>query len=424
MDSTIKSRLIKAQEEIRNHLENELIPFWTARAVDKQYGGFLCRFDENGNLIETETEKSIISQTRLIWGFSNFYRYSKDPTHLEAARQGLEFFIKHFRDNQNGGWYWMTERDGTLKDSGKVLYGIAFAVYALSEYYLASGDKVGLEYACKTFDALQKHGFDVTNGGYCENLEENWSPCAEGAYAGDRKTLNTHMHIMEAFTSLYQASKQKIHKRRLEETIELILTKMMHPKSGCCFAQFDLAFNVIPSLSIYRSWDYERQGEPLDTVEEDTCYGHNIEFGWLLVHAGDVLGKNHYYYKNHVRKLVDHALKYGVDYTHGGIYCSGPHEGPSTNTDKEFWENMEALPGFLNAYDVLGDEKYLEAFLLCWDFSNKYMINHEIGEWIFLTKDNGEPIWNHLGNNWKINYHSGRSVTEALTRIDKIIANE
>ena len=298
MNSTARNRLIKAQEEIRYHLEKELIPFWTERAVDAQYGGFLCRFDQNGNLIENEAEKSIISQTRLIWGFSNFYRYTKDPVHLQAARQGLDFFIEQFWDKKYGGWYWMTERNGTLLDGGKVIYGIAFAIYALSEYYLVSGDKRGLDYACKTFDVLQKYVVDVANGGYFENLEEDWRPCAGGAYAGDRKTLNTHMHIMEAFTTLYQASGLEIHKRRLEETIELILTKMIHPQSGCCLAQFDLTFNVIPSLSIYRSWDYERQGEPLDTPEEDTCYGHNVECGWLLVHAGDVLGKDHYYYKD------------------------------------------------------------------------------------------------------------------------------
>jgi mannose/cellobiose epimerase-like protein (N-acyl-D-glucosamine 2-epimerase family) len=422
MNTTSKAALIKAQKEIRNHLEKGIIPFWDKRAVDREYGGFLCRFDDEGNLIESETEKGLISQTRLIWGFSNFYRHTNDPAHLEAAKQGVDFFIEHFWDKKYGGWYWMVQRDGSVKDPGKVLYGIAFAIYALSEYYLVSADERGLEYACKTFDVLQKYGVDVANGGYFENLEEDWRACAGKEYAGDRKTLNTHMHIMEAFTTLYQASGLGVHKRRLEETIQLILEKMFHPVSGCCMAQFDLAFNTIPALSIYRSWDFERQGDPLDTPQETTCYGHNVEFAWLLIRAGDVLGEDHHFYKEQSRKLVDHAINNGLDYTHGGVYCCGLHEGPATNKDKEFWENMEVLPGFLDAYEVLGDEKYLKAFHLCWDFSNKYMINHELGEWIFLAKETGEPVWDHLGNNWKVNYHSGRSMTESLHRIEILLA--
>ena len=421
MEKHIISKLINVKRELADHLEEGLIPFWTENSIDTLHGGYICRFDENGNIIENETEKSIISQTRLIWGFSNFYRYTKNQIHLNAAKHGVDFLIENFWDNENGGWYWMVERDGTLKDGGKVIYGIAFAVYALSEYYLVSGDERGLKYACRTFDMLQKYAVDVSNGGYLENLEEDWSPCKGGVYAGDRKTLNTHMHIMEAFTSLYEASGKEIHKRRLEESIELILSKMLHPVSGCCRAQFDIKWNMIPAISIYRSWDFERQGEPLDTADEETCYGHNVEFAWLLVRAGDVLGKEHLYYKKYSEKLVGHALKYGLDYKYGGVFCCGPHEGVSSNRDKEFWENMEVLPGFLDAYEVHEDDKYLDAFFLCWKFSKKFMINHEIGEWVFLTKENGDPAWNHLGNNWKVNYHSGRSVTEAIKRIDLIL---
>jgi len=422
LDENARAALTRARDEIQHHFKHEMIPFWTKRAVDRQHGGFLCRFDGQGNLIESETDKSIISQTRLIWGFSNFYRYTRDPVHREAARQGLDFFVEHFWDRQHGGWYWMARRDGALIDGGKVIYGNAFAIYALSEYFLATGDERGLEYAGRTFDLLQKYVADVAHGGYFENLEQDWRPCAGGVYAGDRKTLNTHMHLMEAFTTLYQASGLEVHRRRLEETIQLILARMIHPVYHCGLAQFDLAWNSLPAISIYRSWDYERQGNPLDAGEETTCYGHNVELAWLLVRAGDVLGKDHRHYQDVVRRLVDHAVKYGVDYVHGGVFCAGPYDGPATNRDKEFWENMEVLPGFLDAYEVVGDPAYLKAFHLCWDFSNRYMINHEVGEWIFLAREDGAPLWDHLGNNWKINYHSGRSMVEALRRMDMILS--
>ena len=413
--------LQQARAEIREHFENGIVRFWTERSIDREYGGFNVRFDQHGRFIEGESNKSIISQTRAVWGFCNFYRHTRNPLHLQAARQGVDFLIRHFWDARHGGWYWMTTRDGTLLDPGKVVYGIAFAIYALTEYYDVSKDPVALQYASRTFDCLQKYAVDLAHGGYLENLEQDWRPCPGGEFAGDRKTLNTHMHVMEAFTTLFKVSGEEVHRRRLEETIDLILRRMIHPVSGCCMSQFDLAWNNIPARSIYRSWDFERQGAPLDSDEETTCYGHNVEFAWLLVRAGDVLGKDHRHYAQIVKPMVDHAVRYGVDPRHGGIYCNGPHEGPATNRDKEFWENMEVLPGFLDAYEVLGGAAYLNAFHACWNFSRTHMINHDLGEWIFLAKEDGTPVWDHLGNNWKINYHSGRSMTEALTRIDLIL---
>lgn len=416
-----RALLQRLRREIADHFEHGIVPFWRARAPDPRYGGFLVRFDERGRLIEREIEKSIISQTRAVWGFTNFYRHTRDSADLAAAAQGVDYLIRHHWDEEHGGWFWMTDRDGSLRDPGKVVYGIAFAIYALSEFGITSGDTRALDYACRTFDCLQKYAADNRHGGYFENLERDWSPCAGGHFAGDRKTLNTHMHLMEAFTTLYQATGLGLHRRRLQECVDLILDKMLHPVSGCCRAQFDLAWTPIPAVSIHRSWDFERQGTPVDAADETTCYGHNVEFSWLLVRAGDVLGLPHCHYARHVRQLCDHAVRHGVDHHHGGVFCAGPHEGPATNRDKEFWENMEVIPGFLDAFEVTGEARYLDAAVKCWDFSSRHLINHELGEWIFLAREDGTPLWDHLGNSWKINYHSGRSMTEALDRIDTLL---
>lgn len=422
MTPILRDRLAHARSELHRHFHHGIVRFWRERAEDRMHGGFHVRYDAEGRLVEGESDKSLISQTRAIWGFANFFRATGDPADLRVARQGVDFLIRRFWDGEHGGWHWMTARDGTLRDAGKVVYGHAFAIYALADYARASGDARALDYACRTFDVLQRNAIDVRHGGWFENLERDWTSPPGGAQAGDRKTLNTHMHVMEALTVLYQATGSPVHRRRLEESIALITERMLDPATGCCRAQFALDLSPIPAISIVRTWDHERQGTPVDAPDQElTCYGHNVEFGWLLVRAGEALGHEPGRWREHVRRLCDHALRWGVDPEHGGVYCAGPFDAPATNTDKEFWENMEVLPGFLDAYSVVGDERYLDAFLRCWAFSRDHLINHDLGEWRFLCARDGTVKWGDLGCNWKINYHSGRSCTEALLRLDRIL---
>lgn len=237
----------KALEEITRHIEQGILPFWLANGIDRAYGGYLTCFDAEGKA-QSDTDKYIVTQTRMIWGMSAFYRYYPDNEQIrQAAEQGVKFFIDHFWDREHGGWYWKVKRDGTLIDDGKLTYGQTFAIYALSEYTLATGDPLGLEYAEKTFDLLQKFAADNQRGGYLENLNGDWSVADAGFYGGDRKSLDIHMHVMEAFTTLAQCSDKEIHLRKLEEVIGVLLTKMIHPVSGCGLNQFDVDFNPIPA---------------------------------------------------------------------------------------------------------------------------------------------------------------------------------
>ncbi len=157
---------------------------------------------------------------------------------------------------------------------------------------------------------------------------------------------------------------------------------------------------------------------PTDT----TSYGHNIELAWLLVRACEILGKPRGAYGDVVRRLVDHSLRYGLDREHGGVYRDGPHAGPALVRDKEFWQNAEALVGYVDAFEITGNVEYLEAFELVWSFAQRYMINHALGEWMTLVSESGEPIVAAIGNPWKACYHSGRAVWESLRRLDMLLA--
>lgn len=423
MTQNTKQRLSELRAELERHLTAGIIPFWAARGVDREYGGYLTCFDSAGRLDEKDTDKYIVTQTRMIWGFSLFHQLlPDDPSHREAAAQGVDFFIRHFWDKRYGGWHWKVRRDGSLLDDGKVVYGQSFAIYALATYTLATGDPRGLDYACHTFDLLQRYCADVARGGYYENLEPDWSLSPGGFCAGDRKSLDIHMHLMECFTVLAQASGEEIHRRRLQEVIDVILTHMIHPDSGCGRNQFALDFTPLPAIAIRRTWNAEREGAAIESPLDSTSYGHNVELAWLLVRAGEVLGKPRDAYLDVIRRLVDHALRYGLDTTYGGIYRDGPHEGPALVRDKEFWQNAEALVGFLDAYEITRDPRYLTAFEEVWAFADRYMINHDLGEWMTLVSESGEPLVTGIGNPWKACYHSGRSIYEAIRRLDMLLA--
>lgn len=424
MDATRRKNLALIQGQISKHFTEGIVSFWTERGVDQEFGGYLTNHDGEGRWLPDDTHKYIVTQTRLIWGFSLFHRlFPADPRFEQAARQGVDFFVKHFWDHQHGGWYWKVQRDGTLVDPGKVVYGQSFAIYALAQYYLASGDQQGLDYASRTFDLLQRYCTDTARGGYYENLEPDWRLSEPGFHGGDRKSLDIHMHLLECFTILYQASGLEIHRRRLEEVIGVILTHMIHPNTGCGLNQFDLEFHPIAPIAIRRTWNAEREGELAGDAIDTTSYGHNLELAWLILQASDVMGMPRSTYKEILRRLTEHALQYGIDWTNGGVYRDGPYDGSAFVRDKEWWQQAESLVGLLDGYILFADDRYLDAFETVWDFCNRHFIKHQLGEWRTLLTEAGEPIDNGLGNPWKACYHSGRAMDECLKRLETILTN-
>lgn len=415
-------KMEKDLTQITLHLHHDIIPFWLERGIDEIYGGYLTCFDSKGER-EKDTDKYLVTQTRMIWGLSAFSQiYPEKEKLLEEAKQGINFLINYFWDKNKGGWFWKVKQDGTLLDDGKVVYGQSFAIYALAQYHFVTGDTKALNYAERTFDLLQKYCTDTHNGGYYENFELNWVISNSGFHGGDRKSLDVHMHIMEAFTTLAECTKKEVHRRKLEEVIDLILSKMIDLENGCGLNQFDITFKTIPPIAIKRTWNAERErGQEMESLIDTTSYGHNLELLWLLNHAGDVLGKSKSYFNEITRKLAEHSLKYGFDQKYGGIYRDGPHRGEAIITDKEFWQNSESLVGFLDAFEKLGDQKYFDAFHKTWEFDFNYMINKELGEWYQLVSQEGEILIGEIGNPWKSFYHTGRSMMESAKRLRILI---
>ena len=411
-------------DEINHHLFDELLPFWKVRGIDHEYGGYLTYLDRNGNPTG-ETKKTLVCQARMIFTSSSVHRAGLDPdgTFLEYARQGVDFMIDKFWDKEYRGWYWITEQDGTPVNPSKLSYGQCFMVYALSEYAMASGDPRGLEWAYKTYETIQTLAADNCYGGYYEFLDRDWSKKRPGVYGGDRKSFDIHMHMMEAFTNLYEATGDMRIKERTQEIIELLFKRIIHPEFGTGVAQFALDWTPLRAILFRDVWGADRdveddEGRPMN----NTSFGHNVEFGWLLDHTIDVLGLDREEFKPKLQKLYDHCVAYGIDRKNGGVYCEGPHDGAARERNKEFWQQAETLVGLLDAFIVFGDEKYLDAYENVHRFVMDVMINHEVGEWFPLFDENNNLLWDYMAHAWKINYHTMRAVIQSRKRLMKILA--
>lgn len=422
VSTSAKQRLETWLIEVQDHLRDELLPFWFTHGVDDKYGGYLTYLDSKGKTTG-ETVKTLVCQTRMIYTYSSLHRagFGEDRA-LEIAARGVDFLLEHFWDDQHGGWYWTTEQDGTPRNDNKIVYGHSFAMYALSEYGMASGDLRGLEWATRTYETIQALASDNLYGGFYEFFQRDWRKRPKGRGGGDRKSLDVHMHLMEAFTNLFEATGAPIYHDKTLEVIGLLFRHMMHPVYGTGIAQFSTDWQPQRAIIFDNVWGSDRdvaddEGRPLD----NTSYGHNVELGWLLNHAIDVLGLNLDEYRDRLRKLYDHCVQFGIDYKRGGVYCEGQHNGPPREKNKEFWQQAETLIAMLDAYQIFGDEKYIDAYEQVHRFTFDYVIAHDVGEWYPLFDENNNRLADYMAHAWKINYHTVRSMRECERRLAKLV---
>ena len=420
-----RDEVIKIKEEAHNHLVNELLPFWTSRMVDEKNGGFLTHFDKEGK--DTgEDEKSLIAQTRCLYTLASAHRAGYGDGKLAAmARHGADFLINKMWDRTNEGFYWMMDRKGNVKIDKKIIYGQSFAIYSLSEYTMATGDKRGIEYAEKVFDLIQKYCADTMYGGYWEMFERDWTLRGPGSAGGDRKTLDVHMHLMEAFTALYECTGRDVHRRKLLEVIDILQHRINHPRYRTGIPQFFKDWTIAPQIKFEIIWGWDRftgEGKKAN-VTDNTCYGHNAEFAWLLIHALEILNINKDLYRDDFHTIFEHIVNNGIDTEFGGVYVEGPHSGGVSDREKEFWQQAEVLTALLDAWLIFKDPRYWESYKNVHRFVFDKMINKGVGEWYPLLTREGEPIWTHMGHSWKINYHTVRSMILSIQRLNMILSD-
>ena len=406
-----------------DYLTETLLPFWIQRSPDPAFGGFLTYFGPDGRPTG-ETTKTFLMQIRMLYAMAGAHRAGYGGGKCaDLARMGSKFILDHYWDDKHEGWFWVANREGRPTVMDKIGYGQCFAVYAFSESYLATGDERSRRAAEMTYSAIRRHMTDTRHGGYLEIMKRDWRPERGGPYGGDRKSMDVHMHMMEALTALYEMTQDPTHRRRLLEVIDIIIQKMLRPETGTGYIQFALDFKPLPAIILNVAWGRDAPPEdgairPLDY----TSYGHNVEFVWLLLHAADILGEDRRNYAGIARKICNHCVEFGIDREYGGVFVEGPQQESPVVTDKQFWQQAEVLVGMLDAYSLFKDEKYWRAFKNVHDFVFHKFVNMAAGgEWFERLDRRGKPIDDALGHAWKISYHTVRSMIQTVKRLKTLL---
>jgi mannobiose 2-epimerase len=395
-----KQKLEQLKKEVSEELTMNLLPYWSSRMVDTVNGGFYGRVDGN-NKVWPEAEKGSILNARILWTYSSAYRVTGDNSYLRLATRARDYIIDHFIDKQNGGAYFSLKADGTPSNTRKHVYTNAFFIYGLAEYSRATGDKDALTEAMKIFDVLENYAADKEYGGYYEVFSQEWQRLRERMIGEssekDEKTMNTSLHLMEAYANLYRVSGDKEVGDRLRDLIEIFLDKIIDKKTShlICFM--------------------DRQWNPTSTVDS---YGHDIESSWLLLEAANLLKD---------KKLTERVEAAGLKIANAAAEGIQPDGGMLTEKNygtgeirmrRSWWEQAETVVGYLNAFEITGDESYLGKSLKCWEYTKKYFIDKKNGGWFSNVSESGVP-GGDKGGFWICPYHNGRMCMEVIERVSE-----
>lgn len=391
-----KETIMQFVNEIKTHLEQKLIPFW-AGLKDEAYGGYYGYMDYDRNIHKTY-EKSCILNSRILWFFSNAYMLLGTPVLKECAGHAYEFLKNNCIDAQYGGVFWSVTYDGKIKDATKHTYNQAFAVYALSSYYDAVKDADALALALSIRDLIEDTCADPS--GYREAFNRRFEPETNDKLSENgvlaEKTMNTLLHVFEAYTELYRVSNDAKTGARIRFLLDLVAEKVYNPALGRQEVFFDKDWN--PLIDLY-------------------SYGHDIEAAWLIDRGLEILNDSAY-----TAKLapITSTITQNI-YSRAFVNHSLLNESENNTVDptRVWWVQAETVVGFVNAWQKKPEETFwLDSAKEVWDYIKTYLIDTREGsEWFWSVDPNGTPSHKPIVEPWKCPYHNGRMCMEVIRRI-------
>jgi mannobiose 2-epimerase len=411
--------------EMQRVLDREL-KSWYPFLIDTSCGGFYTDLDYTWKL-DGRQNKMIVTQARHIWSTANAGMfYQKDNTLRKVAAHGVQFLKNVMWDKKYGGFYNLTSREGEpIKESGQIIktaYGNAFAIYGLASYYQASGDSVALKLAQETFWWLEKHSFDIQNGGYFQFISRDGSPFTDGYNISPPKDQNSSIHLLECLTELYKVWPNPVLKERLSSLLQIVRDTITTNKGYM-------------TLFFKRDWtpiSYRKSNAKVREINyefDHISFGHDVEAAYLMLEASEALGiKNDSTTLRISKRMVDHALTNGWDKKRGGIYDGGYYLPGDNNptivrNTKEWWSQAEALNTLLMMSSLFpnDEQNYYEKFCILWNYCKNFLIDQENGGWYWSGIDIvPSQKFSPKSSIWKCNYHTSRALINCINRIKSL----
>ena len=395
------------RDAMREELVTRILPFWMGAASDGRHGGVIGLIDEDGTP-HPDAPKGVILHARALWTFSAAYRALGDDAYRREADRAAVHFTAHFVDPTFGGVFWLIDAHGRPIDERKHVYAQAFAIYALAEHYRATSDEQSLRSAIAIHRLVEAHAYDAEHVGYEECFGRAWTRLDDVRLSdqdlNERRSMNTHLHLLEAYTTLHAAWPDPRLAERIRTLLELFLERII-VRDGDHVAGF-----------------FTERWEPRSAR---ISFGHDIETSWLLLEGAHALGDHSLTARVRAaaRRLAAAVLERGFDAEHGGLF--NEREGDRLDTDKEWWPQAEAIVGFLAAYQDSGDERHLDAAVATWRFIARHMVDRRNGEWFRRVSRSGDRTrGGEKVGPWKCPYHDGRACLEVIARTNALLSSD
>ncbi len=387
--------------EIETELSN-ILHYWEQFAPDYLAGGFIGRIDQD-NKADTSAPKGSVLNSRILWTFSAAYNYTNNPKHLEFASRAYQFIKEFLRDKIHGGLYWSVDHQGRKLDGHKQVYAQAFGIYSMSEYYRATRDPQALELALEWYHLVEKYSRDREQGGYTDAFAEDWGFLADKRLSAKdenaSKTMNTHLHIVEAYANLYEVWPSQNLKTDIILLLRIFDEKIINPSTH--------------HLGLFFTDDWHMDSTIIS-------YGHDMEAGWLLqACAESVSDQLSLQTASGNALLITGAAMEGMDQD-GGLWYEFNNKKQELVREKHWWPQAEALVGFFNAWQLTKNTVYKNALLKSWHFIRENILDEEQGEWIWgVDQDRKKMDGRDKVGIWKCPYHNSRACLEILKRMKK-----
>ena len=373
-----------------------VIPFWQ-NLIDKEYGGYYGWLGYD-LVLDKKAEKGCILNSRILWFFANAYLTLGDELYLDYAKHAFEFLKSACVDKERGGVYWSLNYDGSVFDSTKQTYNQAFSIYALYSYYDAVKDEEAKAIALELYDIIETKCKDEK--GYLEAFTKDFLPesnekLSENGVEATR-TMNTLLHVFEAYTELYRVTKDERVGNSLRYILDIFADKMFNPELGRQEVFFDDEYNSL--IDLY-------------------SYGHDIETAWLIDRGLEVLGDQAYTDKLSPMTATLESQVYKIAFDG----CSMPAECCKGVVEESriWWVQAEAMVGFYNGYQKNPEKvEYKKAVKALWEYIKNHIIDKREGsEWFWEVDIDGNPTSQKpIVEPWKCPYHTGRMCFELIRR--------